>query len=82
MFQYGNDYKFQLSRFKELYEPGMAENTYDLTLLTNYRVTRFQESVSSNPYFFNAPFNAIIASPRAWSFVYYFMAKKSEECPQ
>ena len=80
--QYGNDYKVQLSQFKELYELGMADDNYDLTLLTNYRITRFQESVSNNPYFFNALFSGIIASPAAWSFIYRFMANKSEEYPQ
>lgn len=82
LYQYGNDYKLQLKQFTELYELGMADDNYDLDLLTNYRVTRFQQSVSENPYFFNAPFSGVIASPAAWSFIYRFMANKSEEYPQ
>jgi len=82
LFQYGNGYKVQLKQFKELYELGMADDNYDLTLLTKYRAERFQQSLSENPYFFNAPFSGIIASPAAWSFVYRFMANKSEEYPQ
>ena len=65
LFQYGNDYQVQLSQFKELYALGMADDNYDLTLLTSYRATRFQESVSENPYFFNAPFSGVVASPAA-----------------
>lgn len=48
----------------KLYELGMADDNYDINLLINYRATRFQQSVSENPYFFNAPFSGIIASPQ------------------
>ena len=82
LYQYGNDFKVQLSQFKELYALGMANDNYDLTLLTSYRATRFQQSVSENPYFFNAPFSGVVASPAAWSFIYRFMANKSSEYPQ
>lgn len=81
LYQYGNAYKLQLKQFTELYKLGMAADNYDLELLTNYRVTRFKQSVAENPYFFNAPFSGVIASPAAWSFIYRFMANKSEEYP-
>lgn len=72
----------QLSQFNALYELGQQNgNSVDLGVLTSYRVTRFQESVSNNPYFFNAPFSGVIASPAAWSFIYRFMANKSAEHP-
>jgi hypothetical protein len=78
LYQYGNDYLVQLSQFKALYDLG----NYDLQLLTDYRATRFQESIDNNPYFFNAPFSGVIAQPAAWAFVYRFMANKSEEHPE
>ena len=73
----------QVSQFAALYELGQQNSdSVDLDVLTNYRVTRFQQSVSNNPYFFNAPFSGVIASPAAWSFIYRFMANKSSEHPE
>lgn len=60
----------------------MADDNYDLELLTSYRASRFQESIATNPYFFNAPFSGVLAQPAAWSFIYRFMANKSSEYPQ
>ena len=83
LYEYGNDYLVQLSQFTALYELGQQNgNSVDLDVLTNYRVTRFQQSVSQNPYFFNAPFSGVAASPAAWSFIYRFMANKSAEYPE
>lgn len=83
LYQYGNDYLLQLSQFTALYELGQANgDSIDLNLLTQYRNTRFQESISQNPYFFNAPFSGVVAEPAAWSFVYRFMANKSAEYPE
>ena len=79
----GNDYTVQVSQFAALYELGQQNgDSVDLDVLTSYRVTRFQESVSNNPYFFNAPFSGVVASPAAWSFIYRFMANKSAEYPE
>lgn len=79
----GNDYLLQTSQFKALYELGQQnDNNVDLHVLTSYRTTRFQESISNNPYFFNAPFSGVIAQPAAWSFIYRFMANKSAEYPE
>lgn len=60
----------------------MADDNYDLQLLTDYRATRFNESINNNPYFFNAPFSGVVAQPAAWAFIYRFMANKSEEYPE
>lgn len=43
---------------------------------------RFQESISSNPYFFNAPFSGVVVQPAAYTFIYRFMANKSAENPE
>ncbi|KAI4161935.1 MAG: hypothetical protein LQ342_004383 [Letrouitia transgressa] len=83
LYQYGNDYLLQLSQFAALYDLGQQNgDNVDLDVLTSYRATRFQESVSRNPYFFNAPFSGVLASPAAWSFIYRFMANKSAEHPE
>jgi hypothetical protein len=78
----GNDYLVQLSQFAALYGLSQANgDSIDLNVLTQYRNTRFQESISQNPYFFNAPFSGVVASPAAWSFIYRFMGNKSAEYP-
>jgi hypothetical protein len=79
----GNDYLVQLSQFTALYKMGqqMVTVLIDLSVLPEYRNIRFQESINNNPYFFNAPFSGVVASPAAWSFIYRFMANKSEEYP-
>lgn len=79
----GNDYLVQLSQFTALYELGQQNgDSIDLNVLTNYRVTRFQQSISNNPYFFNAPFSGVLVTPAAYSFIYRFMANKSAEYPE
>ena len=76
----GNDYTLQLPQFNALYELGQQNgDSIDLAVLTAYRTTRFQQSISQNPYFFNAPFSGVVAQPAAWSFIYRFMANKSAE---
>lgn len=83
LYEYGNDYLIQVSQFSALYELGQQNgDSIDLQVLTNYRATRFQQSISNNPYFFNAPFSGVVASPAAWSFIYRFMANKSSEYPE
>ncbi|GAB7326296.1 hypothetical protein MBLNU13_g10272t1 [Cladosporium sp. NU13] len=81
LYVYGNDYDLVLSRFQRLYDAGKAKDEYDLQLLTDLRHVSFQESLNTNPYFFNAPFAGVIAQPAAWSFIYRFMANKSAEYP-
>ena len=79
----GNDYLVQLPQFTAIYELGQANgDSVDLNVLTQYRNTRFHESIANNPYFFNAPFSGVVASPAAWSFIYRFMANKSAEYPE
>lgn len=77
----GQDYDLVLERFQALYDLGKAQDNYDLQLLTDQRHNQFQNSLHTNPYFFNAPFAGVIAQPAAWSFIYRFMANKSEEYP-
>lgn len=81
-FPSGNDYELVMSQFQELYDRGKEDDNYDLQLLTDQRYSRFRESIANNPYFFNAPFSGVVAQPAAWSFIYRFMANKSEEYPE
>jgi hypothetical protein len=60
----------------------LGPNGYDLTVLTPFRASRFQQSIENNPYFFNGPFTGILVQPAAFTFIYRFMSNKSEEYPE
>jgi len=78
----GNDYKLVLKRFQRLYDAGKAKDDYNLQTLTDVRAVGFQESIDTNPYFFNGPFPGVLVQPAAYTFIYRFMANKSAEYPQ
>jgi hypothetical protein len=56
----GNDYKLVLKRFQRLYDAGKAKDDYNLQTLTDVRAVGFQESIDTNPYFFNGPFPGVL----------------------
>lgn len=78
----GNDYLLQLSQFEQLYRMGAADDSYDLPMLTDFRASRFNQSIANNPYFFNGPFPGVLVQPAAYTFIYRFMANKSAEYPE
>jgi hypothetical protein len=63
-------------------QPDAATANYDLAVLTDFRATRFQQSIDNNPYFFNGPFSGVVVQPAAYTFIYRFMANKSAEYPE
>lgn len=63
-------------------QPDAATANYDLSVLTPFRASRFNQSVNENPYFFNGPFSGVLVQPAAYTFIYRFMANKSEEFPE
>jgi hypothetical protein len=75
-----------MTQWNELYamQAGVSDedSNYDLGVLTSFRAKRFQESISNNPYFFNAPFSGVIVTPAAYTFIYRFFANHSAENPQ
>ena len=56
----GNDYKLVLKRWQRLYDSGKAKDDYNLQTLTDVRAAAFQESIDTNPYFFNGPFTGVL----------------------
>lgn len=86
LYQYGNDYLVVLDQFKGEYATQAAvseeDSNYDIGALTNWRVLRFQQSLSSNPYFFNNFFSGLLVQPAAYTFQYRFMANHSEAMPE
>lgn len=77
----GNDYKLRLPQFEELYNYTLGPKGYDLSVLTPFRASRFNQSITENGYFFNGPFTGVLVQPAAYTFIYRFMGNKSEEHP-
>ncbi|CZT41973.1 related to oxidase [Rhynchosporium secalis] len=84
LYEYGNDYKVIIPQFQEMFslQPDAATANYDLSVLTPFRATRFQQSIEKNPQFFNAPFAGLLVQPAAYTFIYRFMSNKSAEFPE
>ncbi|KAL3424168.1 oxidase [Phlyctema vagabunda] len=81
-YQYGNNYKVILDQFKEMYAQPLGPNGYDLSALTPFRASRFQQSIDQNGYFFNGPFTGVLVQPAAYTFIYRFMSNKSSTYPE
>ncbi|KAG0648672.1 Dothistromin biosynthesis peroxidase dotB [Hyphodiscus hymeniophilus] len=82
LYEYGNDYKVIISQFEEMYALPLGPNGYDLTALTPFRASRFEQSIANNPNFFNGPFSGVAVQPAAYTFIYRFMSNKSSEYPE
>jgi len=84
LYEYGNDYKVIVQQFQDMFDlqPNPATANYDLSVLTPFRAYRFNQSMNDNPYFFNGPFSGVLVQPAAYTFIYRFMANKSEEHPE
>lgn len=72
----------QVPQFQQLFDLGKAEDSYTLEILEDFRASRFQQSITENPYFFNGIFSGVLVQPAAYTFIYRFMANKSEEAPE
>ncbi|KAK5111540.1 hypothetical protein LTR62_004836 [Meristemomyces frigidus] len=82
--QYGSNSDLVLSQFKTLYDmqPDAATANYNIEVLRTFRETRFQESISKNPYFSYQPVAGMLVSQAAFTFIYRFMANHSAEAPE
>lgn len=83
LYKFNNDYSLQMPQFELLYNMGMAAgDEYSLATLRDFRAKRFQNSIKTNPYFFNGPFTGTLVAPAAFEFIYRFMGNKSETHPR
>lgn len=51
-------------------------------MLYSFRATRWNESISTNPYFFSGAFSGLVVQQAAYNFIYRFMGNKSAETPE
>ncbi|KAI9710625.1 MAG: hypothetical protein M1812_007390 [Candelaria pacifica] len=71
-----------LPYFQQLWNDALPDGTFDdLSIFTRHHARRFEESVQTNPCFFNAPFAGAIAAPAAHAFVYRIFSNHSAERP-
>ncbi|KAK5711414.1 hypothetical protein LTR15_012487 [Elasticomyces elasticus] len=84
LFQYGSNGKLVMSQFKTLYDmqPDAATANYNIDVLRDFRLKRFQESIDKNPLFVYGPFTGMAVSQAAFTFIYRFMANHSAEFPE
>ncbi|KAJ3982090.1 Chloroperoxidase [Lentinula detonsa] len=87
LYEYDNNYDVQMSQFLQLYNlqsnvSDPSKVNYDLDVLTAFRLSRFQQSIDNNQYFFNGPITGVLVQPAAYQFIFRFMANKSEEYPE
>ncbi|KAJ3999793.1 Chloroperoxidase [Lentinula boryana] len=85
---FNNNHDVRMSQFLQLYnlqsnvsDPASQVN-YDIDILTIFRLSRFQQSIANNPYFFNGPITGVLVQPAAYQFIFHFTANKSEEYPE
>ncbi|KAK4896475.1 hypothetical protein LTR27_005691 [Elasticomyces elasticus] len=84
LYQYGTNGKLVMSQFKTLYDmqPDAATANYNIDVLRDFRLKRFQESIDKNPLFVYGPFTGMAVSQAAFTFIYRFMANHSAEFPE
>ncbi|KAJ3739986.1 Chloroperoxidase [Lentinula detonsa] len=87
LYEYDNNYDVQMSQFLQLYNlqsnvSDPSKVNYDLDVLTAFRLSRFQQSIDNNQYFFNGPITGVLVQPAAYQFIFRFMANKSQEYPE
>ncbi|KAF8699333.1 Peroxidase, family 2, partial [Rhizoctonia solani] len=80
----GDASSLNLTYFKQLYDlqPEGPGANFDYDVIIQHRASRRQDSVSTNPHFFNGPFSGFIALPAAYSFITRFMSNYSGEHPE
>jgi hypothetical protein len=82
-FNSGNNCKLQVPLFQQYYD-ALVENVPSSTQYDNlldFRVSRFNDSLTTNGYFFFGPFAGILVAPAGFSFPVRMMANHSDEFP-
>lgn len=84
LYSTGNNAKLVLSQFEALFatQSNAATANYDLSVLTDFRAKRRQDSIATNPYYFSGVFSGVAVEPAAYTFIYRFMGNKSAEAPE
>ena len=79
----GDNFKSQPKNFQTFHDSLIegVPRTTQYTGFTKHHIARYQDSVSSNPYFFYSPFGGLLVTPAGWSFPTQMMSNHSEAFP-
>lgn len=79
----GDAHSLDVTRFASAYNVGQSDGSdrYTLDKFAQNFVTKAQESISTNPYYFAAPFSTTLVSPAAYNFVINFMSNHTANEP-
>ncbi|UJO25087.1 Dothistromin biosynthesis peroxidase dotB [Fulvia fulva] len=80
----GNNFRSLPENFQALYDmqKDVVNPNYDLTVLGHHRSNRFENSIATNPYFFNASVPGLAVLPAAYSFICRLRANHTGADPQ
>ncbi|KUJ24283.1 putative aromatic peroxygenase [Mollisia scopiformis] len=84
LYLYGNDYEVQVPQFQQYYDAlieGVDADTQYANLI-DFRIARFNDSITRNSHFFYSPFAGVLVSPAGFSFPVRMMANHSAEFPE
>jgi hypothetical protein len=79
----GDNYRLQLSQFKEFYNYHAGEENplYTFDDILKFRTARYTQSLEQNPYFYYGVFSGAQVSQAAFTFIPAFMSNHSAEYP-
>ncbi|PQE18747.1 hypothetical protein CJF32_00006490 [Rutstroemia sp. NJR-2017a WRK4] len=80
----GQSYDLDLELFEQYYDSiveGVGADEQYQALLP-FRISRFNNSIETNPYFFSSPFAGVLVSPAGYNFPVRMMSNKSAEFPE
>jgi hypothetical protein len=86
LYQYGTNEDVIWKQWEQVYaaqkDKSEEESNYNLKVYQELRSSRWDQSVSENPYYFLGPFSGIFVQPAGATFPFRYMANKSEEHPE
>jgi hypothetical protein len=71
-----------MEAFDTLYNLPLGSRGYDLDVLATFRGLRFENSVSTNGYFFYGPFTGYAIQTATYIFTYRYFANHSAQYPE
>ncbi|THV51458.1 hypothetical protein BGAL_0110g00170 [Botrytis galanthina] len=80
----GQSYNLEVPLFQKYYDAlveGVGADEQYQNLL-DFRIDRFNNSITTNPYFFSSPFAGVLVSPAGYNFPVRMMSNKSAEFPE
>lgn len=79
----GDPVTMNLTKFETLYDmvPEGTNQTFTLDVMSDFAATRWNETISTNPYFYYGPVTGMLARNTGYCFIGNLMANYSRENP-